>query len=90
MPASASMKVEPSVPAFDADAVVCHEAEEVFPDAVEAFLCDDGMMVHPLESARGDVPSGSKDPAGKGSDDPVPSDSPKGGSTHSKVPIDIF
>ena len=89
MPASASMDVEPSVPAYDADAVVmAHEAEEVIPDAVEAFLRDDGMLVHSLEGPKGDVPSGSKDPKPKGFDDSVPLDSPKGESSHSKVPID--
>ena len=70
-----------------------HE-REVIPDAIEACMHDDGMMVHSLyEAPKGDVPSGSKDSEPKdsepkGSHDPVPVDPPKGESPISKVPID--
>lgn len=41
VPAAPSMEVEPSFPAFDADAGVIEHEREVIPDAIEAFMHDD-------------------------------------------------
>ena len=89
MPAAPSVAATPSLPAYDADSGVVELEREVIPDAIEAFMHDDGMMVHSLyEAPKESVPSGSKDPEPKGSPEPVPAESPKGEESISKVPID--
>ena len=88
MPAAPSAAMDPSVPAFDADTGGLEVEREVIPDAIEAFMHDDGMMVHSSQGSKESVPSGSKDPEPKGSPEPVPAESPKGEEPKSKVPID--